>query len=545
MTENYRGCYEYLSAQYPEVGGYEFYKELFPDNENSGERHTDFSHPNAVYLYRDEQSEDKKLRRRKMYNDTWEQDYMEFVEGNSLTLCSGLAYRRKENRLENAQRMYALIFDLDGVGLAELRNLFLRFGGDPERVRRLPMPTFLVLSGTGLHIYYVFQQPIDLYPNIKIQLKSLKYDLTFRLWEYGSTSQVKAIQYQSINQSFRMVGSINDKHGTELVAFRTGERVTLDYLNAYAKPENRVDVNKPFSPSKMTRAEAREAYPEWYERVVVRGEKGRKKWDIAGKVHGDDPYALYHWWLRQIGEIKGGHRYFFLMCLAIYAYKCGVSKQQLRQDMKEAFDDLQMVKHENALTEEDIRSALEAYDKEYYNFTISDIEALTDVRIERNKRNGRSQKEHLKRARAVQEVDYPGGTWRRKGAEAKKELKKLIDKYDISLISVGNGTASRESEQVIVDMLKEIPEKKVQYVITNEAGASVYSASKLATEEFPNFDVGQRSAASIARRLQDPLAFFSSSIHNLRRQILTALGLMSTPKRQFSMILRFSLKRVS
>ena len=87
MTENYRGCYEYLSAQYPEVGGYEFYKELFPDNENSGERHTDFSHPNAVYLYRDEQSEDKKLRRRKMYNDTWEQDYMEFVEGNSLTLC--------------------------------------------------------------------------------------------------------------------------------------------------------------------------------------------------------------------------------------------------------------------------------------------------------------------------------------------------------------------------------------------------------------------------------------------------------------------------
>ena len=103
MTENYRGCYEYLSAQYPEVGGYEFYKELFPDNENSGERHTDFSHPNAVYLYRDEQSEDKKLRRRKMYNDTWEQDYMEFVEGNSLTLCSGLAYRRKENRLGKQQ----------------------------------------------------------------------------------------------------------------------------------------------------------------------------------------------------------------------------------------------------------------------------------------------------------------------------------------------------------------------------------------------------------------------------------------------------------
>ncbi|MDD3413278.1 MAG: Tex family protein [Lachnospiraceae bacterium] len=89
--------------------------------------------------------------------------------------------------------------------------------------------------------------------------------------------------------------------------------------------------------------------------------------------------------------------------------------------------------------------------------------------------------------------------------EAKAELKKIIKKYGVTLISVGNGTASRESEMIIVDLLKEIPEK-VQYVIVNEAGASVYSASKLATEEFPNFDVGQRSAASIARRIQDPLA---------------------------------------
>ena len=89
--------------------------------------------------------------------------------------------------------------------------------------------------------------------------------------------------------------------------------------------------------------------------------------------------------------------------------------------------------------------------------------------------------------------------------ESKKIVKQLIAKYDISLISVGNGTASRESEQIIAQMLKEI-DKPVQYIITNEAGASVYSASKLATEEFPNFDVGQRSAVSIARRLQDPLA---------------------------------------
>ena len=104
-------------------------------------------------------------------------------------------------------------------------------------------------------------------------------------------------------------------------------------------------------------------------------------------------------------------------------------------------------------------------------------------------------------------VVYPTAPTNEKKIRAAKDtVEAMIKKYGISLISVGNGTASRESEQVIVDMLKEIPEAKVQYVITNEAGASVYSASKLATEEFPNFDVGQRSATSIARRVQDPLA---------------------------------------
>lgn len=101
-------------------------------------------------------------------------------------------------------------------------------------------------------------------------------------------------------------------------------------------------------------------------------------------------------------------------------------------------------------------------------------------------------------------VIYPTAP-QNKVEEAKSELKRLIRKYNVDLISVGNGTASRESEQVIVELLKEL-DRPVQYVIVNEAGASVYSASKLATEEFPNFDVGQRSAASIARRLQDPLA---------------------------------------
>jgi hypothetical protein len=407
VTQNYRVGLEFLSAQFPEVNGYEFYRDVFPDNENSGELYTDFSHPNAIYLYRDEADAGtpRSLRRRIMLKDAWEQDYVDHVERNPMTLCSGLAYRHRANKLDNAQRMNTLVFDLDGVGGYELEVLFYRFDGNSTRIRTLPAPTYLVLSGNGVHVYYVFDRPVDLYPNIKLQMKQLKYDLTFRLWEYKATSQMREIQYQSINQGFRMVGSINERYGTEVKAFHVGERVTLDYLNKYARfEENRVDVNRPFKPSKMTRAEAAEKYPEWYQRVVVEGNRRLKKWDIAGqKGHVGD--ELYKWWFRQAGSIRGGHRYFYLMCLAIYACKCDIPKRRLKQDMQAAFKILREIPHGgNELTQADVQSALEAYSKEYYNFTIDDIEHLTDVRIERNKRNGRKQSLHLRIARASRDI---------------------------------------------------------------------------------------------------------------------------------------------
>lgn len=360
-----------------------------------------------------------------MLNDTWEEDYVTYVECNPSTLCSGLSYRGRANKINKAQRMNALVFDLDGVGEKELRNLFWRFGEDPTVLRSLPMPTFLVSSGTGLHVYYVFKEPIDLFPNIKLQLKTLKHELTFRMWEYKATSQNKAIQYQSINQGFRMVGSVNDKYGITLKAFQTGERVTLDYMNQYVREQFRVDVNKPFRPSKMTREQAKETYPEWYQRVIVEKNKKSKKWDIKSK----QGYALYEWWKGKVDEVRGGHRYFFLMCMAIYACKCDVPKSKLKEDMFEMLNELQKIPHENEMTEYDITSALEAYDKNYYNFTIADIEKLTDVRIDRNKRNYRKQEQHIKIMNAVREVTHPNGAWRNtegrpKGSGTKEDLVK-------------------------------------------------------------------------------------------------------------------------
>ena len=417
--KNYKEVDQLLSFHYEEVGGVEFYRYIFPNNQNEGEYSNKYEKPNAIYLYKDNEDEGKErtLRRRIMLNDTWEEDYSEYVKNNPMTLCSGIAYRGRRNRLVNAQQMNALVFDLDSVGKDELMNIFSRIGKKPS-LRTLPQPTFIVMSGTGLHIYYVFESPIALYPNIKLQMKALKYDLTFRMWEYRATSKEKQIQYQSINQGFRMVGSCNDKYNLQVKAFKTGDRVSLDYLNSYADEEkNKVNINKPFKPTQYTIDEAKEKFPEWYERVVVEGDKRAKKWDIKRD--------LYDWWLRQSYKVKGGHRYFYLMCIAIYAVKCNIPKEEVREDMYKIFDELREIEHSNALEERDIKSALETYDRQYYNFTIDDIVKLTDIPIEKNKRNYRKQEIHLKGARAIQEINDPENNWRnQEGRPSKEDLVK-------------------------------------------------------------------------------------------------------------------------
>ena len=194
-----------------------------------------------------------------------------------------------------------------------------------------------------------------------------------------------------------MVGSINDKYGFQVRAFKTGGKVDLEYLNSYVmNEESKVDINKPYRPTEYTLEEAKEKFPDWYERVVVQGNKEVKKWNIKRD--------LYDWWLRQRDKVTGGHRYFYLMCMAIYGYKCDIAKEEVEEDMLEIFDYLADIEHSNPLTKDDLYTALEVYNREYYNFTINDIEKLTDIKIERNKRNYRTQETHLRLARANKEI---------------------------------------------------------------------------------------------------------------------------------------------
>jgi len=249
-------------------------------------------------------------------------------------------------------------------------------------------------------------------------LKSLKYDLTFTLWDYKGTTKEKQIQYQSINQSFRMVGSINDKYNLEVISFKTGELVDIETLNQYViEDKNKVDLNKPFAPTKYTLEEAKENFPDWYQRVIIDKNKNQNKWHIKKD--------LYNWWKNQYTKIKGGHRYYFLMCMSIYAVKCDIPKRELKKDMYEIYEKIKLIEHTNSLTKEDVHSALEIYDRAYYNFKIDDIIKLTDIRIEKNKRNYRKQEQHLKIARATRDIlheNWREGNGRPKGSGTKENI---------------------------------------------------------------------------------------------------------------------------
>lgn len=428
---NYLESVAVMDSYTDRIDGYSFYRFIFPDNERTGEQMQDFSKPNAIFLYENDiPRANKDYSKRIMLADTWEDDYMELVEQKKYTLCSGMTYRGMRTLQKNEQNMNALIFDLDGVGMKQIKNLLHRFTLKPEQIRSLPMPTFLVVSGGGVHLYYVFDEPIALFPNVRKQLKEMKYDLTFKMWDWKSTSQFKKIQYQRIGQPFRMVGSINEKHGNEIIAYKLNDRVSINYLNQYVmEPAHRVNIEKRYA-SRMTMDEARKKYPEWAEKVDS-GKYKKAKWDIAGKTHGKDPWALYHWWLRQSDKAVGGHRYFFMMFCVVYANKCDVPREVVEKDLWEVYEKLKNVEHENPLEEKDVWSALKIYRKDMYNYTIDDIKMLTQVPIEKNKRNRRGREQHMKIMSAVRDALHPDGEWRNKNGRPKGSRNKECRKREL------------------------------------------------------------------------------------------------------------------
>lgn len=401
-----------------EVSAMEVYSDIFHLGENdiqrrNEEKGTYKSNPLGYW----KNDKDSKGHYRILFDDTFEETLKELQEAD-FCIMNGLSYFGRKNVQEHASKMYAMIFDLDGVTDETLGNFLHSCFSD---FTIYPLPNYIILSGHGVHLYYVFEYPIPLYPNIKIQLKELKYSLTTKMWNRYTTKNWEKVQYQGINQGFRVIGGKTKIEGVKVRAFSLNTHpYCLEQLNQYVPEDKRIDETKLWKESKLTLAQAKKKYPEWYNKRVVRGEK-KGTWTCK-----ED---LYHWWIRKIQEgASVGHRYFCVMCLAIYGVKSGISKKQVEKDAIELIPFLNGMSDTEPFTESDVKSALECFDERYMTFPIDDISKISGIVIEKNKRNGRKQGLHLKMARsnlAIMNEDIGSSLQGRpEGTGTKKEIVK-------------------------------------------------------------------------------------------------------------------------
>lgn len=343
-----------------------------------------------------------------LFEDTFEEVLKELQEAD-FSILNGLSYFGRKNSQEHASKMYAMIFDLDGVTEDTLSNFF----SGAFRSEAYPIPNYVILSGHGVHLYYVFEYAIPLYPNIKLQLKELKYALVKKMWNRYTSIQEK-VQYQGINQGFRVIGGKTKIDNVKVRAFSLNTTpFNLENLGSFVPNEFRVDESKLFTESKMTLSEAKKKWPEWYEKRVIQGNP-KGTWTVKRD--------LYDWWIRNIYEsAEVGHRYFCIMCLAIYGVKCGIEYDEVKKDALDLVPYLNGLNTKEAFTKEDCMSALECYDERYITFPRDDISKLSGIEIRPNKRNYRKQNQHMEVMRAIQNITNPN--WRDgNGRKPKKDI---------------------------------------------------------------------------------------------------------------------------
>lgn len=404
---------EAMASLYDEVSYQEFYRDIFPVGsfEEKGCYQKGKYNGIAVSVGKGEHS----IKRYTVTDDLEVID--DLAAGNDFTIISPISYAGKARTSTNARYMYAMAIDLDGVREIGGWNFFLNqinYGHEMLAfVWGLPKPTYLVSSGTGIHIYYVFEKPIPLFKNIVKELEKLKKRLTWQAWTQGASELIDFVQYESLFQGFRMVGTVT-KSGGRCRAFRVGEKCDIDYLNFYVPDAYRVkDITYK---SNLTLAEAQQKYPDWYQKRIVEN-RPRNTWTCNK--------GLYNWWINKTVDAgEGGHRYWCIMTLATYAKKCAVSRSQLEADAFRLREVLEK-RGDHPFTEDDVIHALEAYMDSYITYPIHTIETRTGIRIERNKRNGRKQVTHLKIARFARDIEHEN--WRE--GNGRKPKDKLVQEW--------------------------------------------------------------------------------------------------------------------
>ena len=334
-------------------------------------------------------------RRRILFEDTFEETLAEFRDAN-WAITNGLTYWGRANIADAQSKMCAMIFDLDGQDDGTLTAFLYNCRSDYPVY---PEPNYIILSGHNVHLYYVLEEPADLYPNTKSLLKDMKYHLTDRMWNKHTSREWEHPQHQGINQGFRVIGGKTKDGGTVRAFAVNTHPFSLEELNDFLPPEQQVDLSKKWRETRYTLEQAKERFPEWYEKVIVGGGRADGSWNAK-----ED---LYNWWLRKIrAGATFSHRYFCLMALAIYAVKCGITdRKRVKADMDSLVPFLDSVDTEHPFgNDHEVENALECLDLRYKKFPIKDLERISGIAIPKNKRNYRKQALHLRMARSNLEI---------------------------------------------------------------------------------------------------------------------------------------------
>lgn len=416
--------YELERLGYESVDPLDFYRDVFPTGELSPHRERDDYRDGEYSAIAICVTNDKKVngsRKVKRYTITDDFDTLDLLMySNDFCFMSPISYAGKNRTSINARFMYALCVELDNLCIQTyktqkpkeetynirynkntreyekyeyvgLHNLLKMFNDD-----KLPRPTYVAASGSGLHLYYVFNTPIALFPNIVKEIEKYKRELTKRIWNKKVTYSYKTedIQFESIFQGFRIPGTLtkvglksHNRRDDITTVHSFGEKIDVSYMNLYVPKEKRM---KTVYKSKLTLKKAKELYPEWYDRRIVNGEK-KGHWVCSENV--------YNWWLNRITyETKVGHRYYCLMMLCIYAIKCNIPYKQLENDCFSLLTEFEKktIDDNNHFTEKDVLDALQAYEnKDFVTYPINSIQNRSGLSIEKNKRNGRKQRDHI------------------------------------------------------------------------------------------------------------------------------------------------------
>lgn len=423
----------WMDVRFDRIDAYSFYRLLFPEGELETQQERDERKPGkyGAIVNRIAIGENSKRKHVRRYTLTDDLDALgEIITSNDFCVMPPISYAGQSATAANARKLYAIAIDLDNIAERDgrpqgLDQLFYQIENRdfcPSPIW-LPQPTAIVSSGTGVHIYWMLKEPVRLFPHIVKQLREMRRQLTRKVWHEGASADYSddKIQYEGIYQGLRMVGSIT-KLGRRVVAWQTGEPVSITELNKYVDEAGQVDnaADAQAYNAKYTLAEARKMWPTWYQERIVEHQP-RKTWTCNK--------ALYRWWLRKARDADVGHRYFAMMCLSVYAIKCGVSFDELEQDLADLADWLDLKSPDdgtNSITAGDVHDALNAYTESYHTFPINSIVYLSGLPIEKNKRNHRPRSVHVKLMKSISDVLYPNGEWRNKNGRPKGSGKQEI-----------------------------------------------------------------------------------------------------------------------